>query len=589
MSLLDWLEERTGYKKLLSEALDEPVPGGARFAYVFGSALTLVFVSQAVTGILLMAAYQPSATTAWSSVMYISSKMSWGWLIRGVHHFGAQAMVILLAAHLGQTAIYGAYKKPRELNWLLGLGLMGLTLAFSLTGYLLPWDQKGYWATRVATNIAGTIPLIGAFTQRMLVGGADYGHMTLTRFYALHVAVLPVGLMLLLGAHVMLFRRHGVTPPAGADTTKVDRFWPKQLGMDVLVSLAVLGVVFWLAVRAHGAHLDAPADPSSDYSARPEWYFLALFEALKYVPGHMEWIVAVAIPLVVGGYLVGLPFLDRKPSTKLVPRIALLVPLALIALATVGLTVMSMRSDAGDEDYQKAQKLATERAERALALAVDGVPPGGPLAMLAADPMTRGPELYDKHCGVCHRLGERGPKKEEQTASDLTGFGTETWVLAVLDDPDADHLFGKTPFKEMMPSVTKAPKDPAEAEAFTAMKKPDMDTIAAFLAAEATGKPASGHPGEKLVKDRCTGCHRLDGKTDDEGSLAPELRGWGSLSWIKAQISNPGSGKTYPAGAMAEELKGHMPAFEEDLGPHEIDLLAKWLYRTTTGRDPDAK
>jgi ubiquinol-cytochrome c reductase cytochrome b subunit len=217
MSIGNWLDERTGYRALMREALDEPVPGGARFAYVWGSALTLTFVVQAVTGVLLMTVYQPSATSAWSSVAHISYSVSWGWLVRGLHHYGAQAMVILLVMHIGQTAIYGAYKKPREMNWLFGIGLAGLTLGFALTGYLLPWDQKGYWATKVATNIAGTVPVIGNFTQRLLVGGADYGHATLTRFYALHVAILPLGLLVLLGAHIALFRKHGVTPSRSAD------------------------------------------------------------------------------------------------------------------------------------------------------------------------------------------------------------------------------------------------------------------------------------------------------------------------------------------------------------------------------------
>ena len=138
-----------------------------------------------------------------------------GWLVRGIHHFGAQAMVVLLAAHLVQTAIFGAYKRPREVNWYLGLGLLLVTLAFALTGYLLPWDQKGYWATRVATNIVGGVPLVGRALEELVVGGPAYGHLTLTRFYALHVGVLPAAALLLLAAHLALFRRHGVTPPVG--------------------------------------------------------------------------------------------------------------------------------------------------------------------------------------------------------------------------------------------------------------------------------------------------------------------------------------------------------------------------------------
>ena len=153
-----WLDERVGHRAVLEHMLNEPIVGGARWAYVFGSALTITFTVQALTGVLLMTTYAPSAQTAWASVHYISFKLAGGWLVRGLHHFGSQAMIVLLGLHLFQVAIFGAYKKPREMNWWLGLGLMGITLAFGLTGYLLPWDQKGYWATQVATNIAGTTP-----------------------------------------------------------------------------------------------------------------------------------------------------------------------------------------------------------------------------------------------------------------------------------------------------------------------------------------------------------------------------------------------------------------------------------------------
>ncbi len=589
MKVLDWLDDRTGYRHLLADALDEPVQGGARWAYVWGSALSLTFVTQAITGALLMTTYQPSATTAWSSVMYISELMTLGWLIRGVHHYGAQAMVILLVMHLGQTAVYGAYKKPREMNWLLGLGLLGLTLAFSLTGYLLPWDQKGYWATKVATNIAGSIPLIGPWTQRLLVGGVDYGHQTLTRFYALHVFVLPAALVALLVGHIALFRRHGVTAPATADKTKVDKFYPKQVLKDLVVYLVILGALYGLSVSGHGAPLDAPADPASDYPARPEWYFLALFEALKYVPGNIEWIVAVGIPALLGGYLVALPFIDTKEGATLKQRLPHLAPMAVIGLALVGLTWLSKSTDANNPEFQAAHKLAADRAAYAVALAKKGVPPEGPLAMLENDPVTRGPMLFRKHCAACHQLGAMGPEEGKADAPNLSGFGTEKWVLAVLDHPDADDLFGKTPFKGEMPSVTKAdPNDPYK-DSFEPMKMADQKTMAAFLVAEASGgKGGAGMPGEKLVKQRCQQCHRVDGETDNEESNAPELRGWASVGWIAAQIANPGSGKAYPKGAMNEELEGHMPAFEQTLSPADVTLLARWVYEQASGRTPPA-
>ena len=191
--LADWLDDRTGYRDLMHEALDEPIPGGARWRYVFGSALTRSFSwSRSSPACLLMTSYSPSSSTAWGSVFYISHEMWGGWFIRGVHHFAAQAMVVLLVLHLLQVVWAGAYRRPRELNWWFGMALLFLTLGFSLTGYLLPWDQKGYWATKVATNIMGGAPVVGPYLQKIVVGGPDYGNQTVTRFYGLHVGVLPV-------------------------------------------------------------------------------------------------------------------------------------------------------------------------------------------------------------------------------------------------------------------------------------------------------------------------------------------------------------------------------------------------------------
>ena len=586
----DWLDERTGHRAFVAHMLDEPVRGGARWAYVWGSALVLTFVIQAVTGYMLMSAYAPSATTAWSSVAHITYTMRAGWLVRGLHHFGAQAMVILLVLHLAQTALYGAYKRPREMNWFLGLALLGVTLGFALTGYLLPWDQKGYWATRVATNIVGSVPALGPWLQSVLVGGQEYGHATLTRFYSLHVGVLPAVLVALLALHVLLFRKHGVTPPAavdepGAPPAKIDRFYPKQVAMDLGFGLIILAGLFALAMREHGAPLDAPADPASDYPARPEWYFLALFEMLKHLPGSLEAVGAVGVPLVLGGYLVALPFLDKKPSRALRGRLALLAPLVLMGLGAAALTLVSMRGDAADPAFQKARDLASQRSKRSIALFRQGVPPEGPLAMLRRDPETRAPEIFLASCASCHKLGDLAPPEGKATAPDLTGFGTKAWARAVLEDPDADHLFGKTPFKGNMPSVTKPPSDPEAAKDFKPMPEADRDTIATWLEAQSRGERGDQLPGEKLVKQRCTGCHRVDGKLDESGSedsLAPELRGWASVAWIEAQITDPNSGKAYPKGAIDPKLKGHMPAFGDKLDPAELKMLAAWLHKKAT-------
>src|SRR5213594_3018954 len=294
--LLNWLDQRTAYRRFVHEALYENVPGGARWRYVWGSTLTFALVVQFITGIFLWMGYAPSSQTAWESVYYIQDRMRGGWLLRGLHHYMAQAMTVLLVLHLMQVVIDGAYKAPREVNFWFGLVLLQLVLALSLTGYLLPWDQKGFWATKVATSLAAIVPGIGPGLQKIIIGGPEYGHHTLTRFFALHAGALPALIVILLAGHIYLFRRHGLTakePRRRPDAA----FWPDQVLRDAVACLAVLTTVLFLIVRRRlfsldaplGADLGAPADPSEPYSAaRPEWYFLFLFQFLKYFPGGTE-------------------------------------------------------------------------------------------------------------------------------------------------------------------------------------------------------------------------------------------------------------------------------------------------------------
>src|SRR6186997_2945646 len=208
---LDWLDHRTGHRALAHDALFEPIPSGARFRYVTGSMLVFAFVTQTVTGLFLWMAYSPSSQTAYESVYYIQHQMTGGWLLRGIHHFMAQAMVVVMALHLLQVVWDGAYRKPREFNYWIGLILMQIVLGLGLTGYLLPWDQKGYWATNVATNLATLVPVVGKDIQQLAVGGNEYGHHTLTRFFALHAGILPALLVVFLALHIAIFRRHGIT------------------------------------------------------------------------------------------------------------------------------------------------------------------------------------------------------------------------------------------------------------------------------------------------------------------------------------------------------------------------------------------
>jgi ubiquinol-cytochrome c reductase cytochrome b subunit len=562
----DWFDERTGYRALVSHALDEEIAGGARWAYVFGSGLLTLFICQVVTGLMLMATYTPAVTGAWSSVFYLQHKVAGGWFVRGLHSYGAQAMILVLGMHLLQVALYGAYKKPREVTWWLGLALLAIVQGMALTGYLLPWDQKGYWATKVATNIAGTLPIIGTAAQTLIVGGTEYGQSTLTRFYVLHVGVLPATLALIVTAHVAMFRRFGATPPASADLTRKDAFYPAQLARDVAFAVLIVLAMAALTASTHGEHLDAPADPTVDYNPRPEWYFLFLYQLLKYLPGSLELLGTVIAPGLAGAFLFVLPFLDRGESRRVRDRLPWLAP---IIAGSIGITLLSMQSrhdDASDTAYQAGLAQSTVRAQRAMQLAAKGIPAGGPLELLRNDPMTRGADVYAQHCTKCHVLDGRG----ERDAPDHTGFASREWIFGLLHNPNDDHYFGKTDIDDMKPMGKMGEEKLKAATEFlySLGREPQDPAFDAKLAAD----------GEALFKDKCMNCHTYEG----DGAFlleGPDMTGYGSRTWLMRQIAD------------AEQHYGElneMPKFDDDLDDKDIAMAAAFL-RQQRFKKPDFK
>jgi ubiquinol-cytochrome c reductase cytochrome b subunit len=576
--LADWLDDRTGYRAILHEALEEPIPGGARWRYVFGSALSTTFLIQLATGLLLMFSYSPSSTTAWGSVFYINDVMTLGWFIRGIHHFGSQAMVVLLAMHLLQVLFDGAYRSPREVNWWFGMALMFLTLGFSLTGYLLPWDQKGYWATKVATNIMGGAPVLGPYLQKVVVGGSDYGNQTLTRFYGLHVGVLPTLFVLCLTAHIALFRRHGLTPPRNAHKRTEGKFWPEQLFMDSVASLAVFGVLLYLVLSEGGANLDAPADPSSsDYPARPEWYFLSLFQMLKLFPGKREVIGTIIIPTAIMVVLLLIPLFDRILPSKLAHFLACGFVFALVGGAGY-LTNEAWRADAQDKQFQAARVKADTARWRALALADDPevrIPPDGSAYILLRDPLYHGKGVLEQKCLGCHYFDGKG--LGAQTASDLKSFGTRDWVRGLLDKPRSPTYFGKVPQCDGMAERKKSSK----------LSPRQLDDVADFVATFATIPPdltpdewlndpkynVANHPGQKPFVKECGQCHVVEGLTEGGTRDAPKLFAWGSPQWIARMIHKPGAPDLY--GYL--EPKDQMPAFAGQLTENDITMVVRFL------------
>jgi quinol-cytochrome oxidoreductase complex cytochrome b subunit len=551
--MLDWLEARTGYRRFTHALLQEPVRGGARWSYVFGSALAILFLVQVATGLLLACYYSASSREAWGSVHFITHELRLGWFVRGLHHWAASAMIVLLVLHMGQVFLFGADRKPRELGWWTGVVLLFVVLAFSLTGYLLPWDQKGYWATRVSMSIAGTLPVLGERLRAALQGGNDFGTLTLTRFYTFHALLLPAALVAVLALHLVAFRRHGALPhwsrsDAELDT-KTEPFWPRQIAYDTVLAALVLLVVGGLTLRYHGAPLEAPAEPAGGFPARPEWYFLWMFELLKFVPGAWEGVAVGVFVLAATAALLALPLVDRAVSSSPRRRWPLLAAGAAALLAMIGLTNASLSTDAKDARLLEEQREAVAAAQQSFALARLGIPPGGPEELYLNDPRERGKRLFASQCRSCHKLEGKGG----DSAPDLTGYMTHAWVSGLITNAGSSTYYGGTVLAAGMP--------PAEATA------EHIERLTHYVLSLGGHASCTADDASLFDEYGCQTCHARAGEDPRRG---PSLEGFGSREWLRGVILTPGAARYFGA-------NNRMPSFEGSLAESDIDDLLTYL------------
>ena len=479
--------------------------------------------------------YSASVPSAWASVAAIEGS-SLGHLLRGLHAQGATFLLAVAALHLLQTALFGAYRRPREVTWWLGLLLLALLLAFCLTGSLLPWDERGYWATRVTVGIAGTAPLVGPAVERALAGGQQFGNLTLTRFYAIHAMLLPLLLVAFGLAHVAAMRRHGITAPASA--TGEEPFWPRQALYDAAFSLLLLAALTVVAVKA-GAPLQAPADPAGASNPRPEWYFRPLFQALKFLPES----AAFVLPLLAALFLFALPFIDRRK-----PALALLFG---GFVAAAGLGIASYRDDARSPQFQQAEAMARLRTQKALRLArTVGVPPEGALALLMNQPDERGGRLFARACTECHTVHGTGGQK----APRLDGVFSRRWIRGVLAHPEAPQNYGNAKVSGM--------------DGYEKLGGERLTLLTEYLYAlrtHAADDPALESGRRLFIAAGCEECHSLSKGKDNGG---PTLAGYGSTAWVTGLLRDPGTPAYY-------DQQNRMPDFGNRLAPEDIsDLVA---------------
>ena len=351
--VIDWIEHRTGLETGIKNFLYEDIPASSGWHQIIGSTAVFFFIIQVFTGGLLAFNYAPTPGDSYNSVKYIMTALTGGKLIRGLHHWGASMMLIIVVLHMLQVFLYGAYKKPREATWMVGVVLLLMVLAFGLTGYLLPWDNRAYWGTVVTTQISGMAPVLGPYMMRLMGAESGVSVVTFSRFYALHTILLPPLVMILIGIHIYLVRKHGVTP-AVDDTAPRRKFFPEQVFKDTVGVAIAFIILFTLAVVAD-VPLGRLADPTDTaYIPRPEWYFLFLFQTLKFFKGPLEVVGAVVLPGVAVLTLLLVPFIDRGPMIKLGKRTFAFTFAILGILAWTGLTTAAVATTPPNPEEDEA-------------------------------------------------------------------------------------------------------------------------------------------------------------------------------------------------------------------------------------------
>ncbi len=515
---LDWVHARTGYRAAAHVMLDEPLPPGTGWFFTLGSVLLGLLSIQLLTGAFLTLYYAATPDHAYDSVRFINS-LSTGRVVRGLHHYGASFIVVALALHMLRVIAFGSYKPPREVTWLSGLALFALILGFSLTGYLLPWDQRAYWATVVTINVSKLTPFAGEIVAGVLRGGSTIGALTLTRWYSAHVIFLPAALILLIVAHLVLMRRQGISGPVRPRAGAPSPFFPSQAARDVTMVLLVTLLLAAWAWRG-APPLEGPADPTdATYIPRPEWYFLGLFQLLKYFPGKWEVVGAMVVPGIAAGFLALLPWIDRGPDRDPRTRRLVVSAVAMLVAAVATLTTLGWRDRPASAASSETWSLR-EIGGRAFAQKLN--------------------------CARCH--SETGAADPLEDAPSTRG---PEWIAGHIADPEV-----------IAPGLREPP---------TVVHEREAAAVVAYVRRASRerypGYPASVETTGAIYARYCVGCHTIDG---DGGTDGPDLTAIGSkhdAATLRRWIEDP----------ELVDPDAEMPSFGDRLSAEQLDTIAGYL------------
>ncbi|MDR0337989.1 MAG: cytochrome b N-terminal domain-containing protein, partial [Planctomycetaceae bacterium] len=617
---LQWLDDRTGIPTLYNKIRSWSVPAGCcRF---LPAMIIFAFVLQAVTGIFLWAYYSPSAMSAWESLFFMQFILPGGWMIRGIHHFSAQLLTVLLGLYLLGLIFSGKYRSPKEFVFWSAFILFLFSLASSLTGDLLSWTLSGFSATLVRVRFLQMIPFVGEPLFRIVCGGTEFGTLTLPRFLVLHILVFGGGFFgVLIFWRFFDHRSATIASPKDKKDKCVGRwvpFWSSEVLKCSLAWLLVMVVVLILVYRqpilyalrpdlfsvhenlpreaSLGVHLGAPADPASFYdAARPEWSFRALYHfcnlkmkgkngEIDVFPGERKYIPIFVVTGFLMLYAFSIPVIGRL---KIGHYFNVLMVFFLF-LSVCYLTYASYRHDYADptmESFRQDEANAKQMAKRAveLCLAPDGIPPTGSLTLLQRDPLLQGPLLYAQHCAICHPFE---PLDDEPEHPDFKTIPCETpkgpnlyqpirkkWIEGFFDTKRirSDNYFGKTKFAlgSMVGYVRGDLKDISQDEDEDGKL---LDQLIDVLYADAqrnqlrveTPNGVEGLTEEQLLlfeTFNCGQCHKIYAQTEKPIIQAPDLRGYMSRDWMIGIISDPVSVRFYGPAIGKDKGNDEMPSF----------------------------